>query len=157
VAEILAVVNDDALASFPELVLVPDPDPHGGVLPALQAGLQRARGEVCLVTASDMPFVSGALFDGLLELSDGYDLAIPRLDGQSEPMHAVYRRAACEAAVAAALARGERRMIAFHAAVRVRYVDEAELRHYDPHLLAFFNVNTADDLARARSLAAQQP
>jgi molybdopterin-guanine dinucleotide biosynthesis protein A len=37
--------------------------------------------------------------------------------------------------------------------VRVRQVEQAELADLDPDGLAFFNVNTPDDLVRARQLA----
>ena len=101
-----------------------------------------------------LPFVSGPLFDLLLSLADGHDLVLPVLDEQAEPMHAVYRRTPCLAAVSAALQHGQRRMIAFHPDVRVRPVGEAELRAADPGLRAFLNVNSADDLEAARRLAA---
>ena len=151
--EILAVVNDSALEGIRGLRLVRDPDPHAGVLPALQVGLREASGELCLVVAGDMPFVSAPLFEHLLALAPDQDLVIPARGGQLEPMHAVYRRETCLAAVTAALERGERRMIAFHRAVRVLRVEDAELAPLDPHELAFLNVNTPEDLARARKLA----
>src|SRR5205823_4148722 len=98
----------------------------------LLAGLGVARGELCLVVAGDMPFVSGPLLDHLAGLADGYDLVLPIVDGQAEPLHAIYRRAACLPAIEAALTRGERRMIAFHRDVRVRRVAEEQLRSVDP-------------------------
>ncbi|HEX2172207.1 MAG TPA: hypothetical protein VHL09_07155 [Dehalococcoidia bacterium] len=45
-------------------------------------------------------------------------------------------------------------MIGFHDEVRVRRVEEAEIRRRDPDLLSFFNLNRPDDLARARRIAA---
>jgi molybdopterin-guanine dinucleotide biosynthesis protein A len=153
VGELIAVVNDDALAHLPELRLVRDPDPHAGVLPALLAGLRAARGNVCLAVACDMPFVSRPLFEHQLGLLSGCDLVLPTVGGHAEPMHAVYRTATCADAVAAALERGERRMVAFHRDVRVRELSESELRLVDPDLRAFLNVNTTQDLDRARALA----
>jgi molybdenum cofactor guanylyltransferase len=41
-------------------------------------------------------------------------------------------------------------MIAYLGAVRVREVPEPELRRIDPELRSFFNVNTPEDLERAR-------
>ena len=38
--------------------------------------------------------------------------------------------------------------------VRVRYVEEMEIERFDPGHLSFFNVNTSDDLARAKTIAA---
>ena len=135
-----------------------DPEPHAGVLPALAAGLAAASGGVCLTVACDMPFVSPTLFGYLLERleADAADVVIPRTADYLEPMHAVYRRAPVLAAIQAALARGERRMISYFSAVRVREVAEAEWRPLDPSGRAFFNVNTPEDLAEAQRLAASE-
>jgi molybdopterin-guanine dinucleotide biosynthesis protein A len=39
----------------------------------------------------------------------------------------------------------------------VREIDESEAVAVDPSGTAFFNVNTAEDLAEARRIAAEQP
>jgi molybdenum cofactor guanylyltransferase len=159
VDERVVLVNDDA-ATFQQLDqvrVVFDPTPHAGVLPALAAGLQAATGEVCLAVACDMPFVSAALFEHMVELQRavGADVVIARTTGYLEPMHAVYRRVPVLHAIQAALARGEQRMISYFADVQVVEIAEADLRALDPAGTAFFNVNTPDDLAEARRIAAQ--
>ena len=133
-----------------------DPEPHAGVLPALAAGLTAASGEVCLAVACDMPFVSRALFQALLDRlqTADADVVIPRTEDYLEPMHAVYRRGPVLAAIQAALARGERRMISYFTDVRVREVSHDEWRPLDPAGRAFFNVNTPEDLAEAQRLVA---
>jgi molybdopterin-guanine dinucleotide biosynthesis protein A len=40
--------------------------------------------------------------------------------------------------------------------VRVRYIEEDEIDSFDPEHLSFFNVNTQDDLDKARRLAAEK-
>jgi molybdenum cofactor guanylyltransferase len=156
--EAVLLTNDAALHDRSGLRLVYDPEPHAGVLPALAAGLGAAAGEVCLAVACDMPFVSSRLFERLLEIQaeTDADVVIPRTAGYLEPMHAVYRRASVEAAIRAALGRGEQRMISYFGDVRVREVDEAEWRAVVPDGLAFFNVNTPEELAEARRLAEEQ-
>ncbi|MBI4492447.1 MAG: molybdenum cofactor guanylyltransferase [Chloroflexi bacterium] len=153
--DLTLVTNDDVLASVPGVRLIFDPQPHAGVLPALLAGLEASAAELCVTAACDMPFLSPAVYESLLAQANGYDVVIPEVGGQHEPMCAVYRRAVCARAVRAALARGEQRMVSFFGSVRVRTVGEAALRRVDPELLTCFNINTADDLARARALAAQ--
>lgn len=155
VDECVLLTNDSALQGSTELRLVFDSVPHAGVLPALSAGLAAARGEVCLCVACDMPFVSGSLFEHLLgvQAETDSDVVIPRTTGYLEPMHAVYRRVPVAAAIGAALARGDQRMISYFGDVRVREVDEDEWRQADPRGTAFFNVNTREDLAEARRLA----
>ena len=159
VEERVLLANDASLADQPDVRLIFDPEPHAGVLPALAAGLAAAEGDLCLAVACDMPFVSRRLFEYMLEVQqrDDADVVIPRTTGFLEPMHAVYRRLPTLQAIRAALQRGDQRMISYFAAVRVREMDEAEWRSIDPQGTAFFNVNTAEDLAEARRIAAEQP
>jgi molybdopterin-guanine dinucleotide biosynthesis protein A len=154
--EVVLLTNDAALEGQRGLRLVYDREPHAGVLPALATGLAAATGELCLAVACDMPFVSTALFERMLEVmaEADADVVIPRTEGYLEPMHALYRRATVERAIRAALERGEQRMISYFSSVRVRELNEDEWREVDPHGLAFFNVNTPEDLAEARRLAA---
>jgi molybdopterin-guanine dinucleotide biosynthesis protein A len=156
VGEQVLLANDAALAQLTGVRVVYDPQPHAGVLPALAAGLDAATGEVCLAVACDMPFISRALFTRLLEVQqrERADVVIPRTSGFVEPMHAVYRRQPVLKAIQSALARGEQRMISYFADVRVVEVSEDEWRQVDPLGLAFFNVNTPDDLEEARRIAA---
>ena len=49
----------------------------------------------------------------------------------------------------ALLASGNLRIVNLYDAIRVRYVDEPELRQIDPDLRSFFNVNTPEDWQRA--------
>lgn len=159
VDERVLLANDAILADQPDVRLIFDPSPHAGVLPALAAGLEAADGEICLAVACDMPFVSRRLFEHMLELQqrDDVDVVIPRSAGHLEPMHAVYKRLPVLAAINAALQRGEQRMISYLSDVGVREIDESEARPIDPRGMAFFNVNTAEDLAEARRIAAEQP
>jgi molybdenum cofactor guanylyltransferase len=154
--ESVLLTNDDALQNLSALRLVYDPEPHAGVLPALAAGLAAASGEVCLAVACDMPFVSTRVFEQLLGLQaeTAADVVIPRTAGYLEPMHAVYRREPVAAAIRAALERGEQRMVSYFGHVQVREVGEVEWRRADPEGLAFFNVNTPEDLEEARRRAA---
>jgi molybdenum cofactor guanylyltransferase len=152
--ETILVVNDDSLAGTSGVRFVRDPEPHAGVLPALLAALETATRPLAALVACDMPFLDGALLRWLVDRSAEFDVVIPTVGDQLQPMHAVYRRDVCRAAIAAALARGDRRMISFLDAVRVRRVAEDELRRLDPNLRSFFNINTAEDLAEARGMAA---
>jgi molybdopterin-guanine dinucleotide biosynthesis protein A len=68
-----------------------------------------------------------------------------------EPLCAAYGPA-CREAIAQSLAAGDLRAIGFHDRVKVGILPLEQVRSLaDPELL-FFNVNTADDLARADQL-----
>lgn len=155
VDEAVLLTNDPSLETITSLKLVYDPTPHAGVLTALATGLAAASGEVCLAVACDMPFVSTRLFEQLLELQQqtDADVVIPRTSDYLEPMHAVYRRTSVEAAIRQALARGDQRMISYFKDVQVHEVTQQAWQTIDPDGLAFFNVNTPEELAEARRLA----
>lgn len=154
-SETVVVANDLALAPLcPAARVLLDEEPHAGVLPALAQGLAALRTDLAIAVACDMPFLSRPLLAELVRRASGADVVIPMVEDRLEPMHAVYRREVCVAAIQQALASGGRRMISFLDGLRVVRVDEPELRRLDPELLSFFNTNTPEDLQRARALAA---
>jgi molybdopterin-guanine dinucleotide biosynthesis protein A len=119
-----------------------------GVLPALSAGLERTKYRWSFVMGCDMPFVSLPLVRYLFTLVDGFDIVVPHLVIGIEPLHAFYHRRV-QGALTRAIVDGRKRVVSFYEDVRVRKVDEAELRLYDPHLRSFFNINTPADLDQA--------
>jgi len=124
-------------------------------LVGLLAGTSALRNPQVLVVACDLPFLRPALLRSLFRSGRGHDAVIPRWpDGRIEPLLAVYRRVALQAAVRASLAAGERSNQEMLARIRaVRFVPVRDLRAFDPALRSFVNVNTPQDLARARRLA----
>lgn len=126
--------------------LIPDALPLRGSLVGLFSGLAAARGELALAAACDMPFLNADLLATMLTLAqEGYDVVAPQVDGLLEPLHAVYRPATCAPAIAASLAAGNRRMVSFYEAVRVRTLTAAEAARCDPQRLSWVNVNTPEE------------
>jgi len=141
----------DAAAWRPDLRVVPDVLPDQGSLGGILTAVERLGPALCV--AWDMPFVPAGLLAALAALLEEADAALPESDSRRgvEPLCAAYG-AACGPAIRAALARGDGRAIGFHGDVRVaRLRREDVLQYGDPDVL-FFNVNTADDLARAERL-----
>ncbi|MBX5490995.1 MAG: molybdenum cofactor guanylyltransferase [Chloroflexi bacterium] len=149
---IVIVSNDDSLVGLPDTVVVRDVEPRAGALMGLYSGLRVVRTPLATATACDMPFVSTALLRALLALTEGVDAVVPVIGEQPEPLHAVYRPS-CVPAIEAALVAGRKRLLSFFEAVQVRYVEETELRRWDPELRSFLNVNRPEDLAHARTLS----
>jgi molybdenum cofactor guanylyltransferase len=147
VSEVIVVAADGERLGCLAAQLVPDVFPDGGALGGVYAGLAAAREEYALVVACDMPLLSIPLLRHLLASSRDFDALLPRTaDGQVEPLHAIYSKA-CLEPIRRQLDAGRRRIVSFLDDVRVRYVEEAELRRFDPELRSFFNVNTPADLA----------
>ena len=154
--EILITTNHPAKYDYLHLRLVPDLTPGIGVLAGLQTALSAASGDLVLVLACDMPFVSRPLLKHMLHLAKGFDVVIPKYDMKYEPLHAVYRKRSCLTPVESALAAGERRMISFFPGLNVHALDPLDITHLDPEGLSFFNINSPDDLHYAEQLIAQR-
>lgn len=153
----LLVANDPAAAGWNTgLEIVADVAPGSGALGGLLTAAARGPAPVVCV-AWDMPFVPPGLVRELAAGLAAHDAVLPASAGRRgvEPLCAGYGPA-CRAAIEAALARGDRRAIAFHDAVDVDILPlERVRRHGDPAFL-FFNVNTPEDLALAERLWRQR-
>jgi len=73
---------------------------------------------------------------------------------QLETMHALYAKA-CLPHIEARLRAGELRIAGFLDGVRVVEIPEADVAPLRAPEVVFMNVNTPDELARARALAAE--
>ena len=141
----------DAFSWRPDLRVVPDVRPGFGSLGGIYSAVIEAPAPVVCV-AWDMPFVSESLVRSLADGLQQHDAVLPQSDARRgvEPLCAGYGPA-CREAIASSLDRGDLRAVGFHDRIRVGF-SLAEVRRFgDPDLL-FFNVNAADDLARADEL-----
>jgi len=134
----------------PGLELVPDAYPGTGAIIGLASGL-RAAGQSALALAVDMPFLNPEIIRRLIALAPGWDAVVPRQGGLFEPLHAVYSPD-CLPALEKQIQAGQRRIALSFSRLRVRYLEDDELRGLDPSGLAFFNINTPEDLRRAEEL-----
>lgn len=128
---------------------------EGGALGGLLTALTYAQYPVVIVVACDMPFVNQDILAiaGNTLLSQHMDVVIPQTKDGFEPFHAVYRRETCLPAVREALEAGEQRLISWFPSVNVLSLSGEEMVQYDPLGIAFWNVNTLDELRRAEDLA----
>lgn len=153
--ELLVTTNHTAAYAFLGLPLYTDLLPGAGPLGGLYTALSAARGPLVAVIACDMPFVSAALLRAQYDLltREEVDVVIPCSPNGIEPLHAVYRRDACLAAVRTALDAGERKMTAWLPGVRSRVMMVDEVALVDPEFRSFINVNSPEELRQAEDLA----
>jgi len=149
--EIIVVISSSDQLPDLSASRVVDIYPGKGALGGIYSGLRAATSFHSLVVACDMPFLSIALLRYLVETCPGFDIVIPRVAGNIEPLHAVYSKN-CLTPIEAMLDEGKLRIADFFPAVRVRYVEEAEIERFDPERLSFFNINSKADLEQARAL-----
>jgi molybdopterin-guanine dinucleotide biosynthesis protein A len=147
----LVVSNDQQKLACLQVPVVPDARPGMGPLGGIYSGLQAMRHERGLFVACDMPLLNLQLIQYMVQLSPAFDVVIPRVGDETEPLHAVYSKA-CLHPMADLMDGGQRRVIHFFDRVRVRYIEPEEIGAFDPDHLSFFNINTPADLQRAREL-----
>lgn len=124
-----------------------------GALGGVYSALYYAKTDYILLLAVDMPFVNLDLLNYLLEEASGYDVVIPKVSerGFLEPFRAVYSRR-CLAPIKQKIDAGQRKVISFFDLVSVNVIEPEELARYDPEGETFFNLNTPEDLEKARTM-----
>ncbi len=156
VDEIILVVAKERsfppLENHPKIGKVSDIYPGKGSLGGIYTGLMASSSFYNLVIAADMPFLNQPLLRYILEVSDGFDLAIPRIHTFFEPLHAVYSKRCIEPAESI-LNQGRKVIIDLFHYVKVRYIEAEEIDKFDPKRMSFFNINTKEDLELARKIA----
>lgn len=154
-SEIIVVTAREPLlpvpVSYPDLKVVSDIFPGKGSLGGIYTGLSNSRSLLNLVVASDMPFLNRRLLSYLVEVSDGYDLVVPRFGGSIEPLHAVYSRR-CLAPMEQLIKQHDLKILKLFPLVKMKYVEEEEIDRFDPEHMSFFNINTEADLKAGTEL-----
>lgn len=133
---------------------VSDLYPGRGSLGGIYTGLSISREPWVLVVACDMPFLNPRLLRRLMAMRRDVDAVVPCLEGQPEPLHALYSKT-CLEPMERMLRAGQLKIAPLFEAVRVRYVDEGTIDRIDPNHRSFFNVNSPADVEEAIGLLAR--
>jgi molybdopterin-guanine dinucleotide biosynthesis protein A len=153
--EMLVTTNHPEAYRFLGVPLYVDVYPGTGALGGLYTALNAAQHPLVAVVACDMPFASPEILAASRQrlLEEEVDVVIPQSEDGYEPFHAVYRRDICLPAVKDALEAGERRLISWFPAVKVATLSPDEALQLDPLKLAFWNLNTPEELQQAEQIA----
>ena len=162
--EIIVTTNRPTDYAFLNLRLITDLKPGRGALGGLYTAIASATHPVVAVVACDMPFASAKLIEAASRIlvEEEADVVIARVASEKgksdgfEPLHAVYRRVSCLPAIEAAIADDQWKVIAWFPHVKVRVLTRTEIESLDPAGLAFWNVNTPEEFAKAEELATSQ-
>jgi molybdopterin-guanine dinucleotide biosynthesis protein A len=153
--ELLMVTNTPELFEWMGLPMVPDAFPDCGSLGGIYSGLKAAPGEAIFTVACDMPFLSAAVARLVTSRAGLADVVAPKVGPHYETLHACYGRA-CLGPMERRLAAGQLKITGFWDEVRVLTIAEEDVARLADPAVIFSNVNTPDDLARARVLAAAE-
>ena len=136
--------------------IVRDLDPGQGPLGGLITGLFYAHYKWCLTLGCDLPFLKPAVLeliaDKTLTAKAGARALVPRTSDGWQPLVAAYARE-CLKPARRFLEGGERKLDRLaQGGVVWEAIAEEEIRALDPDLSSFINLNTPEELAKARAL-----
>ena len=152
VDDLLVVTNTPELYAFLALPMVGDVFPDHGALGGIYSGLKAAAGQAAFTVACDMPFLHPDVVKLVVSRAGESDVVIPRTSAGLETMHAAYGKA-CLPHIDERLAAGQLKISDFFPQVRVVEIPEADVARFGDPRVVFMNVNTPDELERARALA----
>jgi molybdopterin-guanine dinucleotide biosynthesis protein A len=120
--------------------------PLGGIFTALMT----ITDEAGFFVACDMPSLNRELIHHMVKIRDNFDAVVPKIHGKMEALHALYGKG-CLPAISRLVDFREYQIFRFFPEVSVRYVEENEIRDFDPELRSFFNINRPQELGRLNS------
>lgn len=129
---------------IPGIRMVADKYTDSGPLAGLASSLEAAKYDILFITTCDAPLTDERAADIMVKLLDGYDAVVPRTDGHSHPLTAVYRRSVIKKAVSC-LENGLLKMNLFLKELDVNYISAGILPYGDDTLT---NLNTPEELER---------
>ncbi len=142
--------------------VVTDTAPYEGPLAAIHAGLKASVTPLAFIAGADHPFLSRRLIEAMIAAaySSGPEpeSVLARVSGRLHPLHAVLVVNDWVDVVERALAEGQRSPTSLIESVAasdgppVSVMTEDELQLHDPRLLSFFDIDTPEQLHRARRL-----
>ena len=141
---LIVVSNLEREIALPGVQVVADYYKLCGPLGGMQAGLAASDADYNFIAACDMPYLNTAAVAYIRQAADGYDAAVPYIDGHYNPLHGVYRQS-CLPYIDSLLAEGNYRILNFYSQIKMRHITAEELRQFDPDLMTLSNANTPDD------------
>jgi molybdopterin-guanine dinucleotide biosynthesis protein A len=153
-AEVIVVLAPGDARELPvatvPVVRAVDPEPFGGPLVGLLAGLEAAREPIAVVAGGDMPTLSPEvlvlLTRSLLAAEGSHDAAVLVQRGAVRPLPVALRNGAATLAARRLIGDGERRLASILGELRTLTVSEEEWRPLDPTAATLRDVDLPGDL-----------
>ena len=123
-----------------------------GLLVGLYSGLKASASRYNLVVGCDMPFLKVELLQYMRDMIDSNDIIIPRYaKSYVEPLCAIYSKD-CLEVMKRNIEAGILSIRRIFPYLKVKYIEEKEIKRVDPKLNSFFNINFKEDFNMAEEL-----
>jgi len=148
--KIILVTNDPLQYMEWDFDIVTDIFPIRSSLTGIHTGLFYLTTPYAFFVACDIPFIKKELIEILLDsVEPSIDIVIPETSKGVEPLCSVYSKR-CFKPIEEQLEKKSLKIQRVFQKVRVKKISEDILRTIDPDLVSLSNINTPDDLARAK-------
>ena len=144
------LISSNTLQQHPKGCIVPDLENDQGPLGAIYSCLLTARNPYLLIVAGDMPFITTPALTKLWQEKEDFDVVIPETPDGLQPLAALYKQS-CIPAIADQLKKKNLKIRRFFNNVRVKVMTCSNFPDIYPDN-TFLNINSPDDLRKARSL-----
>jgi molybdenum cofactor guanylyltransferase len=138
------VGSPEKFASFGTTIedIYPDRGPLGGI----HAALSSTTTDLNLMLAVDLPLIDSGFLEFMIRLAESIDatVTVPRADGVSQPLCAVYRREFAQVAEQS-LQAGRNKIDALFAKVNTRIIEPEEFTRAGFSAAMFRNLNTPEE------------
>lgn len=123
-----------------------------GSLGGIYTAIYHSQTSHTIVIACDMPFISADVLRFMMSKAINTDVVVPTVEGYPQGLHAIYSQK-CLDPIRQKIEQKRLKVIGFYDDVRVTHLDENQLAEFNADGLAFMNVNTPEELDKARQKA----
>ena len=150
--EVIIVVNEPEEFAGWDMTVVTDIIPSQCALAGLHAGLFYASFPYVYAAACDTPFVKQSIVEYIVgQIDPKYEVIIPRTDDGLEALSAVYSKD-CIPLIENNLKKNIFMIKKFFRKKKVKEIPVEQLKALDPAMEFIFNVNTPEDLEKAKTI-----
>jgi molybdopterin-guanine dinucleotide biosynthesis protein A len=151
--QILLVTNQPEKYLAWDIPMVTDLIDIRSSLTGLHTGLFHTTTPYAFFAACDTPFLKKEIVQTVLNaIEPNLDIVVPQTELGYEPLCAAYSRH-CLKPIQVQLEKRQFQIQRLFKTMRTLKIPEMTLRKIDPDLISFFNINTPEDLERARQMA----
>ncbi len=123
-----------------------------GPLAGLVTGFAAADTDLAFAISCDAPLVRPELVHLLIANAEASDIVCPLVEAHLQPLVALYRVEACLPVFREAVEANRLKITTAFGPLRMKVVDEGEVRSVDPDLRSFRNANRPETLAEIEAL-----
>lgn len=135
------------------VITIEDIIPHFGPLVGLYSGLISSNNFYNFVVGCDMPFLSINLIKYMKDKIGDADVVIPKTKEGIEPLHAIYSKNCLNIIEKKIRDEKEKHSLrSIFSELKIKYISEKEILQFSLPEIAFFNINTSQNIEEARRL-----